>query len=81
MSRRWSLAPGPARSGQAATSLSPMRLVAHRCHPGGLIEANPHHMVEALTHRIDMGDENDLREAVGQASEQLHYRVAAILIQ
>ena len=49
--------------------------------PRGQIEADPHDPVEALAHRVDVGDENDLREAVGEAPEQVDHGGAAVLVE
>ncbi len=56
-------------------------LVAHDGRAAALVEADTHDAIEAVAHGIDVRDENDLREAVGQVTQQLHHGGAMVLIQ
>jgi hypothetical protein len=45
------------------------------------IVPHSHHTIEALAHRIDMRDQDDLGEAVRQAAQQIDNGSATVLIQ
>src|SRR5688500_19495722 len=71
--------PRTLRSGRHITIS--LLLVSNGRHPGCLIEANPYDVVDAIAQRFDVGDEDDLREAVGQASEQVRDGATVSLIE
>src|SRR5512134_1617705 len=72
---------GPVSSASGCHILCPPGIVLHPCGARRPVELDPEHPVEAVADRLDVGDEDDLRESVGERAQEVEHGLAPVLVQ